>query len=113
MSNNSNIAKNSIALEEKKDITPWLYEQETEFSVIIEALNNINSSSYWKVLCQKVFNNTADILQRKIEEEKDEKEIYRLQGRIAERKSLDLPKLIELYRTQLSKIRLQIQNAKK
>lgn len=113
MPNNSQITHNGLNLEEARDITPWLHQQENELSVIIEALTHINSSSYWKVLSQKVFDGASDILQKKLEEEKDDKEIYRLQGRIAERKSLNLGKLVEIYKGQLSNVRQQIKNAKK
>lgn len=108
--NNSSLGLD-VKLEPEKqiDISPWLRQKEQELVQVIEALQNIASSSYWKVLKQKVFDGVLESLQRKISNESDDKEIYRLQGQIAwAEKYSNLDKLIEIYRKELQGIKKQL-----
>lgn len=107
--NNGKIAVDNIDLSMGKQVdrSPMLRMRETEITEIIVALQNINSSVYWKTI-SKVFDGALDILQRKLENEKEDKELYRLQGRISERKSLNLSNLVEVYKKELANIKEQL-----
>ena len=75
---------------------------------IIEALQNIASSNYWKVLQQNVFNVDLDKAKSRLANEKDTTEIFRLQGEIRWGEKFDLEKLIKKYRDELTAIRKQL-----
>ena len=75
---------------------------------IIEALQNIASSNYWKVLQQNVFNVDLDRAKSRLANEKDTTEIFRLQGEIRWGEKFDLEKLIKKYRDELTAIRKQL-----
>lgn len=91
---------------EKIDRTPWLKQQEVELLKIIEAIQNIKQSNFWKTLKEKVFDGVVISIQEKLQDEKDEKELYRLQGQMAwASKFTDLDKLEKVYRDQLEAIR--------
>jgi methionine salvage enolase-phosphatase E1 len=110
--NNSRIAIEdvSLELEEPFDTQPILREQSTELLEIIEALDNITKSAYWKILQEKVWSGILTSLQRRINIEKDTQEIARLQGQIVwAEKYTDLNKLTQVYRTKLQNIKKQIQ----
>lgn len=88
------------------DRTPWLKQQEAELIKIIEAIQNIKQSNFWKLLREKVFDGVVTSIQQKLQDEKDEKELYRLQGQMAwAGKFTDLDKLEKVYRDQLEIIR--------
>ena len=75
---------------------------------VIEALQNIASSNYWKVLQQNVFNVDLDKAKSRLANEKDTTEIFRLQGEIRWGEKFDLEKLIKKYRDELTAIRKQL-----
>jgi hypothetical protein len=103
--NNSKIAIDNISIdfEEPLDTKPMLRQKETELLEIIEAIEKIGASAYWKLLQDKVFNGVMEALQNRIRSEKNPTEIYRLQGQIvwAEKYS-DLSKLAQAYRNELT-----------
>ena len=89
--------ESSVLLREKVDKT-------TE---IIEALQNIAGSSYWKVL-ENVFEVDLAKAKSRLAKEKDTTEIFRLQGEIRWGEKFDLEKLLEKYRNELLGIRKQL-----
>lgn len=105
--NNSKIATENVFLEmePKIDTGPMLREQATELSQIIEAFENISQSEYWKILQSKVFDGVLESLQRRMRNEKDTKEMFRLQGQIVwAEKYCNFTKLTEAFRTSLSNV---------
>jgi len=111
--NNSKISQDSFALENEPELdkTPWLRERQTEIVEIIEALEAVKQSSYWKVLQNKIFTASLELLQRKIRNEKDSKEIFRLQGQLGwAEKFADLDKMVEVYRKELENIKQQLKH---
>lgn len=109
--NNAKLALDANTLDEEEpvDLKPMMRERETELAEIIEALENINSSNYWKLLQDKVFSGVVDALARRIAKEKDPTELYRLQGQIVwAAKYMDLNKLAQVYRNELTNVRKNI-----
>ena len=81
--NNSKIIKDNVLEEPKNEVNEELLrKQETELLEIIEAMESIKSSNYWKLLEQKVWLPALEILQRNLNKEEDATKIYRLQGKI-------------------------------
>ncbi len=110
--NNSRIAIEDVSLEyeEKMDTQPILREQATELLEIIEALEHVTESKYWKLLQVKVWGGILSGLQRRLNKEKDSQEMFRLQGQIVwAEKYTDLQKLTDVYRTKLTNIKKQLQ----
>ena len=111
--NNSKLAIESINLsqEEAVDASPMYRMRETEVLAIIEALENVSSSKYWHLLQEKVFDGVVESLQRRLRNEKDTTEMFRLQGQVvwAEKYS-DLKSLIIVYKNELANIRNNLKN---
>lgn len=103
--NNSKLIENAPLVEDVVDLKPMLRQRETELAEIIEALESISQSKYWKVLLTKVFNKDLGSLQTRLEDEKNPTEIYRLQGEIKRAKTLDLQKKLQVYRQDLQNTR--------
>lgn len=108
--NNSKFAvDHNLEVDRTLDKAPWLRMQETELIEIISAIEAIKGSNYWVTLKDKVFDGVLESLNRRISDEKDEKEIFRLQGQIVwAQKYCDFDKLAEAYRNQLIIIRKQL-----
>ncbi len=109
--NNSKIYIDNVSLEldENEDLSPALRGQETNLTDIIEAIENIKSSSYWKVLEKKIFKGVLDSLQKKLKTESEPVNIYRLQGQIMwAEKYTDLDKLIDIYKLELQQVKKQL-----
>lgn len=109
--NNSKIAiENATLMDEPEiDITPWLVQRQKELTEIIEAIRAINSSSYWKVLQNKVFQGSLEVLERQIRTERDSKEMFRLQGQLGwAEKFTNLEKLSDVYRKELENVNKQL-----
>lgn len=94
-----------ITEEEEVDVKPLLRERVSQLTELIEALNNIAGSSYWKVLKQLVFDVDLAKAKRKLYEASDTTEIFRLQGEIRWGKKFNLEKLIVDKRNELEAIR--------
>ena len=63
--NNSYIIKDNILeAPENIDNSPLLRKEEQELLEVIEAIESIRTSNYWKVLEEKVFSRELGILQR-------------------------------------------------
>lgn len=111
--NNAKLTIENVNLEDEKplDITASLRKREQDIVEVIEALEHIKSSNYWKVLENKVFKGIYHSLLARVVREEKSTEIYRLQGQITwAEKYLDLDKLIAQYRQELSGIRQKITN---
>jgi uncharacterized membrane protein YukC len=94
-------------IEEKKDST-ILRSKVDKTTEIIEALQNIASSSYWKVLQQNVFDVELVKSKRRLEVESNTTEIFRLQGEVRLGRRYNLEKLLQKYRDELQGIRKQL-----
>ena len=91
---------------EQVDMKPLWISQEAEVGKILEALQNIKSSSYWSYLEKVLWSGVLGSLDRKLRIEKDEKIVANLQGQaVWAEKYADLGKLIEHYRSELSRIK--------
>ena len=82
--------------------------QVTRLTEVIEALQNIQSSSYWLVLKKNVFDADLEKSKRSLVNSKDTTEIFRLQGEIRWGEKFNLEKLIEKYRNELSAVNKKI-----
>lgn len=110
--NNSQIAQDALIgllQEAPSDRLPILRKRETELTELIEALDHIRSSNYWKVI-QRHFAKDLERLVIQLKREKDTTEIFRLQGEITRAEKLDLDKTTESYRQELSGVRKQLQS---
>ena len=87
---------------------PILREQATQLTEVIEALQNIQGSSYWKVLKQFVFDVDLEKAKRQLAIEKDTTQIFRLQGVIEWGEKFDLTKMYDKKRKELLAIRKKI-----
>lgn len=109
--NNSKIAIDNVHLdiEQPIDTSPYLRQRESELLEIIEAVDNISKSSYWKTLEQKVFAGLVESFERKIRTESDVHKVAWLQGalNIAD-KYVDFKKFADAYRLELKKVRQQL-----
>lgn len=105
--NNAKLAM-SLSQDAPVDITPALRSREMEVAAIIEAIESITASSFWKVLDSKVLTPELTKLQRRLRNEKNPTEIYRLQGKIEQAEKFNLPDQLQVYRHELQKIRSQL-----
>lgn len=93
---------------EELDSSVLLREKVDKTTEIIEALQNIAGSNYWKVLEKNVFEADLSKAKSRLAKEKDTTEIFRLQGEIRWGEKFDLEKLLEKYRNELLGIRKQL-----
>ena len=91
-----------------EDSSVLLREKVEILTKVIEALQNIASSDYCKILQQNVFSVDLDKAKSRLVIEKDTTEIFRLQGEIRWGEKFDLDKLILKYRNELIGIRKQL-----
>jgi len=88
---------------------PLLRERETELVRLLEALTNIHNSQYWSTVMNDVLQKDINLIKKKIVEETDTTEIFRLQGILQWTSThLDLERLITQYRHELTRIKLQL-----
>lgn len=80
--NNFVIASQSVEKEEVYNAGPALRKRVQELSQIIGALRAIQSSEHWKVLEGNVWSSVTSSLYKRLRNEKDPSEIYKLQGQI-------------------------------
>lgn len=112
--NNSKIALDTgldLELEEKRDVKPALREQENKLVDIIEAIEHVTNSNYWRVLQEREFLPDLEALKTHLAEERDEVKIYRLQGQIEKARKFDLSKLLLVKRNELLSIRKKLNDA--
>lgn len=90
-------------------IDPYLRTRQSELVAIIEAIDAVKGSKYWKVLQKNIFDGVLQSLQHRIRNEKDTKELFRLQGQLGwAEKYCDLDKLAKVYRNELEKVTHQL-----
>ncbi len=106
--NNSKIAIDNVLMDEAEpvDVRPMLRQRETELVEVIEAIEKISSSNYWKVIQSKVFNPEFQKLQAQLINEKETIDLFRTQGKVSwMTNNLDLTKLLSSKRKELISIR--------
>ena len=104
--NNASVINETLKDEATPDVTPLLRKRAQDLVDIIEALQHIAGSSYWKVLRQHEFNLAPLLIE--LGDEKEPVKIYRLQGEIRRAKKYDLEKLLEIRRQELERIKLKL-----
>ena len=104
--NNSYIIKDNILeAPENIDNSPLLRKEEQELLEVIEAIESIRTSNYWKVLEEKVFSRELGILQRLLNKEKDPTTMFRLQGQIIGVEKFIMDKMLTYKRNELLTVR--------
>lgn len=114
--NNSKIALDDylFSLDEKRDTSlesiEHLRERESIVIRIIEAIGRITESDEWSTLKKNIFGGRIESLEKQLfaesrNQQLNEAEMYRLQGRLFEATKYDLDKLVETYRVELLNIR--------
>lgn len=107
--NNAFILKEDVLKEDSKnDPSPLLHQRAEQLTEMIEALENIGSSSYWKVLKKFVFDVDLAKARRSLAKEKDTTEMFRLQGEIRWGEKLSIENLLVKYRNELVTIKSKI-----
>ncbi len=89
-----------------EDVKILRTERAVKLGKLIESLEAINRSEHWGVIMSEIFEPEIALLRKRLVEEKDTVEVFRLQGKLswAEKKT-NIEKLIIQYRTELSGIR--------
>lgn len=93
--------------EEKPDDVA-VRQRASELADVIEALQNISNSSFWKVLQKNVFDVELSKSKRRLETESDTTEIFRLQGEVKLAARYDLDRLIAKHRNELTALKKKI-----
>ena len=106
--NNAFLIEEDVFEDESIDSSPLLQERMQQLTDIIEALQHVAGSSYWKVLQQYVFDVDLSKAKKSLAKEKDTTEMFRLQGEIRWGEKFTLENLIEKYRNELQAIRKKI-----
>lgn len=97
-----------LVKEEKVEQSVHIRHRIEELTKIIDALNHVAGSNYWKLLKQYVFDVDLEKAKNRLEREENEKEIYRLQGYIKYGNKFSLEALHKKYRDELLAIRGKI-----
>ncbi len=95
-------------MKEEKDVSPIYREKSEQLTTLIEALQHIAGSSYWKALQKYVFDVDLDKAKSRLAKEKDTTEIFRLQGEIRWGEKFSLENLLTKYRDELTAIRKKL-----
>jgi len=99
---------NQLVTNNDPDVSPVLREREAVLTETIDALQNIGSSSYWKILQRNVFDVELVKSKKRLEVESDTTEIFRLQGETRLGRRYHLDRLITKYRNELQAIRKKL-----
>lgn len=103
--NNAKLIENSLSEEQLADIQPMLRARQEEIVKIIEAIDSISQSEYWKVLERKVFQVSLNSSVSQLCTEKDDRQVAKLQGKIEVlSKYADFKRFSEAYRLELKNI---------
>jgi len=116
--NNSKIALDNqdVLTEKTYDKKPILRQKEGELVTIIEAIMRIESTNDWQILRNHIFDGLVEGLEGRLrgeagKNELNQPEVYRLQGQLLlARKYADLKKLAEVFRSELSNVKFQLNN---
>ncbi len=109
MNNSKFVIDNALTDEPKVDYSPQLRQREQELVAIIEAIKHIKSSEYWKELQEKVFSKDLEKLTKRLRTERDNVEMFRLQGEVTWAEKYSLETLETQYRNELINLRNQLQ----
>jgi len=109
MNNSKFVIDNALADAPVVDMMPQIRQRETELVAILEAIKAIKASEYWQTLQDKVFSKDLIKLTSKLRTERDNIEMYRLQGQVTWAEKYSLTSLEELYRNELINLRNQLQ----
>lgn len=103
--NNSKLIENSLEEEEPIDTAPMLRSRQEKIFRIIEAIDSIAQSSYWKFLEGELFLASLNSAVNQICIEKDDRKVATLQGEIKVlSKYADFKAFSEGYRLELKSI---------
>lgn len=107
--NNSKLQVEQVRQIPVVDMSPFLRKRLEELAETIESLQAIAGSSYWKVLERNLWGGVLQSIDKRLRDEKDEKEVYRLQGQAGWASTYcDLSKLIEKYKLELTRTKQQL-----
>ena len=107
--NNAKLIEN-FPEEQQVDIEPMLRKRQEELVEVIEAIDSISQSDYWKLLEKKLFDPELNSFINQLCNEKDNQKMSWLQGAIAIlSKYADFRKLSESHRLKLQQIKEQLQ----
>lgn len=106
--NNAFTMEDTLQDEKVTNFQPELRERAQQLTDVIEALEKIDSSVYWKVLQKYVFDVDLDKAKRRLAKEKDTTEMFRLQGEIRVGEKFSLATLHEKYRNELQAIKQKL-----
>ena len=102
--NNANLIKDTLVEEPEADIQPMLRSRQEEIAKIVEAIDAISQSNYWKVI-EEVFEASLNSAVNQICIEKDDRKVAVLQGKIEVlSKYADFKGFSEAYRLELKNI---------
>lgn len=108
MNNALYMSEDVLKEDNPKDNSEMLRQRAEELTDIVEAIQNIGGSSYWKVFKKYVFDVELSKSKRSLELERDTTEMFRLQGDIRALKKLNLEALLTKYRNELQVIKQKI-----
>ena len=107
--NNSKLIEDTLSQEEPADVKPMLRARQEKIARIIEAIDSLAQSDYWKLLENEVFKGSLDSAVNQLCVEKDDRQVARLQGKIEVlSKYADFKGFSEAYRLELDRIRKQL-----
>ena len=107
--NNAKLIENTLLQEEPADVKPMLRARQEKIARIIEAIDSLAQSDYWKLLENEVFRDSLDSAVNQLCVEKDDRQVARLQGKIEVlSKYADFKGFSEAYRLELDRIRKQL-----
>lgn len=107
--NNAQLTKDVLAEDQPADIAPMLRSRQEKIVKIIEAIDSIAQSNYWKFLETEVFQGVLKSSVNQLCVEKDEKKMFYLQGKIEILKGYaDFKKFSETHRMELKNIKQQL-----
>ena len=111
--NNAQLTENILSEEQPVDIKPMLKSRQEAVAKIIEAIDSIAQSQYWKFLEKEVFQGALDSSVNQLCVEKDDRKVAWLQGKIdVLSKYADFKRFSEAYRMELEKIKQQLKVVK-
>jgi hypothetical protein len=109
--NNSQIIESTLEEEQSIDIAPMLRQRQEEIVKIIEAIDSVSQSSYWKILENSVFQPLLNTMVNQLCTEKDDKQMRWIQGRIdVLSKYADFKAFGEAYRLELKGIEKKLKS---
>ena len=107
--NNAKLTENFFDESDQVDNTPFLRKRLEELTEIIEAIDAVSQSNYYKLLEGKVFQGSLSSLINQLCNEKDSQKVSWLQGAInILSKYADFKKFSEAYRLELERTKEQL-----